>query len=115
MGEDRRLATEAAVEGVDLPLRGEGGLLEDLDVGGEAAFADKGAGTGFKGAIRSGGLNLFDAADRQADVVEAPVAIDLDRDPRQLRRDPATGGGDPSANKSHLLLPHRIPRPGLVS
>ena len=86
-----------------LPAEGNGDCCGQLDVGREATFADQGAAAGGKGAFGGRGLDLVDAAGRQALRAEAPVAIDRDRDPPQLRRVLSCRGADPGVDDD----PHR--------
>ncbi len=51
VGEDRRLAPQLAVEGQDLALRWERGLLWDPHVGREAPFTDLGRPAGKQGLL----------------------------------------------------------------
>src|SRR6185312_7008185 len=93
-GEDRGSPIPASIEGDDLAARGERGLLGDQHLGGEAAFADQRTPACGEGAGRGRGLDLPEGANRQTAWVEVPVAVDLDRDPTQLRGHRTVGGDD---------------------
>src|SRR5207342_2090642 len=91
---DRRLAVQDAVEGDDLPGGRERRLLSEQDPRREGPFADKRAPAGLQSVGGGGGLDVPQAADRQARRREVAIAVDRDRDLAQLRRRAVVGGGD---------------------
>src|SRR6266516_721446 len=85
VGENRRLAAQAPVEGEDLAFGGEGGLLGELHVGGEAAFADQRGAAGRDRFLGRRGVDVAHPAAGQAAGFETPLAVERDRDLLQLR------------------------------